>query len=153
MSALALIFALLGVTPVDCGPLFVEGLRAVERAPTAARVRPALEALARCPALGALGTAAASAAAKPRATRSHALVVASGLDAACAEARCQPLPPALELAPRALADADAGSYAFALAAHRALTAAGMLTPAAERILLNLLLAAALEGEAARTKGS
>ncbi len=61
-----------------------------------------------------------------------------------------PPPEAFALAEPLLRDLDAGTYVFALAARERLAKAKALDADAERLLGNLVLAGALEGEARRT---
>lgn len=149
MSALLLLMALVGVSPPSCAEQLTREVKTVEKAAPAARAAPALRALGTCTELGPLAVAATQAAAQPRAQRERSLVAASGLGAECAAQRCAKMPAPLEMAPQALADVDAGSYAFAIAVHAALTKAGAWSAASERVLLSLLLGSALEGAARR----
>lgn len=153
MSALLLLMALVGVSApsATCAEVFARGLRDVEKVTPDKRARPALEALGACEHLHRLSAAARAAAAQPLAQRSKLLLEASGVSAECASARCVPLPESLGVSRDVLPKIDGGVYSFAAVAHRTLREASLLTPAAERIFLNLILASLLEGEASRTK--
>ncbi|MHB8874288.1 MAG: hypothetical protein ACYC8T_11425 [Myxococcaceae bacterium] len=151
--------ALLGAAP-PCAASLAKGLPSLEKLPMAKRLGKSLELLARsCPAeLGELAPAAAKAARLPRAKRAKALAEAAKLAPPCrtdtpaapAGALLRTCPPAkLTLAEEVGRDLDAGTYLFVVAASQRLETAGAFDAAAERVLSTLVLAAALEGEAAR----
>ena len=146
---------------VSCGRALEQALRGVERVPPPKRAAAALAGLSRVECLGALATAARGAAKAERPVRARVLsrAAAEELSASClakdpaasALTVAEPCPAPRDLAPSrgALRDLDAGTYLFVIAAHSRLSAAGVLTPDALQLLNNLLLGAALEGEAAR----
>ncbi|MFH1811946.1 MAG: hypothetical protein ABIJ09_24625 [Pseudomonadota bacterium] len=143
---------------------FESGLRAVEAAPVELRVTPALAALAQaCPGvLGNLAQAADQARQLPRAERARILgeAASQALPPACATTSpgapassvswgCPP-PEPMRLEAQLLADLDAGTYLFAIAVRSRLAGAQQLSTYSVKLIDNLILAAALEGEAART---
>jgi hypothetical protein len=156
MIAVSLTLAV-SASPPPC-PDLEAGLAQVARAPTHRRVDPALKVLAGCR-LGPLAGAAARAHKEGWPRRSHTLGAAalailgprcevpqlegaaSALPASC------PIDPAIEASASARRDLDAGTYLFAAAVL------AKTDPAAKegtaRLLLDLLLAAALEGERRR----
>ena len=146
-----------------CSSEFADGLALVEGVPVDRRVSPALQVLGKgCPHwLGPLGEAALQASTLEREQRAQLLAKAtvSELPAGCRAGapiapardlalRCPP-PPGEEIAPALLSHLDSGTYLFYLAAYRRLNEAQAVDFCALRILHNLLLAAALEGESAR----
>ncbi len=149
-----------------CREGLVAGLRTVEAVHPARRLLPALKALegACGGVLGELATPAREASSQGMPRRAH--VLAAGAEAllppTCVAA--QPAGPALEvsyacpppdafaLAEPLLKDLDAGTYVFALAARERLAKVGALDADTERLLSNLVLAGALEGEARRLAG-
>jgi hypothetical protein len=147
--------------PESCD--FAPGLAAVETVPTEQRVGLALRSLGdACPGrLGPLALASTQASTLPRAERARVLGEAASLalPPACASSTpgapaasvawgCPP-PPAMALSPQLLEDLDAGTYLFALAVRSRLDGANRLDANATKLIDNLMLAAALEGEAAR----
>lgn len=145
----------------SCARAIEQALSRVERVPPARRAPAALAELARVECLGALASAAGTSARAKRPVRARALAKAAApeLPASCLakdptasaltlSERC-PAPKDLAPSRGALRDLDAGTYLFVLAAHARLSASGELGSHALQLLNNLLLGAALEGEAAR----
>jgi len=155
-------------TPVeaDCSSGFTQALRAAESFEAAERVKPVLTGLEfACPAvLAELGEAAGRAKGLDRLGRAALLAQAAteALPPACSTTN--PLSPAatmvwscppqdkLELAEQLLQDLDAGTYLFMLAVRARLANADKLDDDAKKLLDNLVMAAALEGEAAALNG-
>lgn len=127
----------------------------------AKRVGAGLEALSRCQALGELAVVAAKAKKASRVERSRLLAPAAlaKLPSECrpeakessADRLAQRCPPGKdkELATELLADLDPGTYLFVLAVREQLSSLGVLDAKAERVLDNLVLSAALQGETAK----
>jgi len=147
----------------SCADQFKAALPGVEGVDPIRRVTPALAALGTgCPAvLGALGDAAVTGQALDRDDRAAMLAAAAAdvLPPACAAPTpvapaasitwsCPP-PEGMVLADQLLGDLDAGTYLFAVAVRARLDGANALDDSAKRLLDNLLLGAALEGEQAR----
>lgn len=147
----------------SCAEQFKAALPAVEGVEPIRRVTPALAGLGNgCPGvLGALGDAAVTAQALDRDDRAAMLASAAAdvLPPACAAPTpvapaaavtwsCPP-PEGMVLADQLLGDLDAGTYLFAIAVRARLDGANALDDSAKRLLDNLILGAALEGEQAR----
>jgi hypothetical protein len=156
-----------GALTGGCSADLAKGLAAVESVPTDRRVAPALEALGQGCAdlLGPLAEAALQASAMGRERRAEVLAQAAvselpsdcWVDTGLAPARVVavrcPLPLGEVVAPALLRHLDSGTYLFYLAVYQRLKEAAALDFQTLRILDNLLLAAALEGEAADLQGS
>jgi len=125
---------------------------ASEKVPAHKRVKPVLEGLSACAALGDLASAAKKAAPLDRTARAKALAAlappeckaasptaaASSIAAKCSMA-------IVETDSGALRHLDAGTYGFLVAAWRALGGKDA-SPAAVRLILTVVMAGALEGE-------
>lgn len=153
--------------PADCTAGFAEALEAVEAVEPIDRVRPALAGLGTaCPeVLSDLGEAAAAAQDMERPVRAARLAQAASLSLPPACTTANPLAPAatvvwscppqdkLELAEALLQDLDAGTYLYMLAVRARLANADALDANAVRLLDNLVMAAAMEGERAALEGT
>ncbi len=140
-----------------CADALASGLRRVESVPMEQRVAPALLALGGCEPLGPLAAAARSASALARSERARSLCLAATPEPRCSipgDAPASRLPPECCAAPLGLSgtaqrDLDAGTCLFTAAVRLNLASLGLSAGQAERLLSNLLLASALEGEAER----
>lgn len=144
-----------------CRSGLAAALKKVEQSPMEKRLGPALAGIGEgCPVLlGALAAAATEASKAEAAVRSKILSSAatpflpptcaarSPSDPALEVSYACPPPDSFELAEPLLEDLDAGTYQFALVLRERLGATGVLDSASDRLLSNLVLAAALEGEA------
>ena len=153
--------------PAECADGFKQALSAVESYEALERVKPALAGLSfACPAvLTDLGEAASKAKELERPERAAALAQAASLALPPACSTTAPLSPAatvvwscppqdkLELAEQLLQDLDAGTYLFMLAVRARLANADALDESAKKLLDNLVMAAALEGEQAALNGT
>ena len=142
-----------------CEEGFDEALVVIERQDFPFRIGSGLAAIgSACPQLSdAIIRAAKNASAKNRAQRSailyeaiknrlspHCLKTTPDQSAAKLGSKCYADRP--DLSPRLIADMDVGTFAFFLVVEEELKAKNLLGPKAKRVLLNLLLANAMQGE-------
>jgi hypothetical protein len=148
-----------------CHEGLVEGLKAVEAAPPHRRAAPALAAIGQActPLFSELGAAAKRASVGGRAARARALLegcvdrvptpclpTSPDAPASTVAGHCPP-PKKFPLAPPLLEDLDAGTYLYVRILRSDLEAMAVLDSKTERVLMNLVLGAALDRGGARGK--